>query len=140
MTGSTNKKKPEVHYEFNGPIGAVGIIVGLPLVIFGLYFGCNAQQVVPLNPFAPDFLAFKNPFAQLTSDEIFNLFINRESMVLFLSWFFLHFILYFILPGEVAQGVPLDKQGNRLNYPINGQSDYSQIQSLMHQINTCSRP
>lgn len=29
------------HYEFGGPIGAFGIVIGLPIVIYFLYFICN---------------------------------------------------------------------------------------------------
>ena len=32
-----------VKYEFGGPLGAFGIIFGLPLVIYLLYFTCNAD-------------------------------------------------------------------------------------------------
>jgi anti-sigma factor RsiW len=31
----------EFHYEFGGPIGAVGVMVGLPVVIYGLFFACG---------------------------------------------------------------------------------------------------
>ena len=29
------------HFEFGGPIGAIGIMVGLPVIIYGLYFTCG---------------------------------------------------------------------------------------------------
>lgn len=44
------KKKRHVEYEFGGPLGAFGVIVGLPLVIFLLYFLCN-KDVCVTNPF-----------------------------------------------------------------------------------------
>ena len=37
--GSDTKK--EIHYEFGGPVGALGVMVGLPLVIYLLYFACG---------------------------------------------------------------------------------------------------
>jgi hypothetical protein len=42
------KKKagPSFDYEFGGPWGALGIIVGLPVVVLGLYFYCPNQGCV----------------------------------------------------------------------------------------------
>ena len=40
-----------MEYEFGGPLGALGVIVGLPLVIFLLYFLCN-KDVCMTNPFS----------------------------------------------------------------------------------------
>lgn len=31
-------------------------------------------------------------------------------------------LLYFILPGQVVDGVPIDAKGTRLKYPLNGQT------------------
>ena len=36
----------EPHYEFGGPIGALGIMVGLPLVTLMLYVGCGRDFCV----------------------------------------------------------------------------------------------
>jgi hypothetical protein len=38
-----------IEYEFGGPIGAAGVIFGLPFVIFALYFICN-KDVCVQNP------------------------------------------------------------------------------------------
>lgn len=32
-------------------------------------------------------------------------------------------LLYFILPGQVVEGVPIDAKGTRLKYPLNGRHD-----------------
>ena len=34
------------HYEFGGPIGAVGVMLGLPIVIYGLFFACGYSNFV----------------------------------------------------------------------------------------------
>lgn len=41
----------KIEYEFGGPVGALGVIFGLPLVIFALYFLCNKDVCVenPMN-------------------------------------------------------------------------------------------
>jgi delta14-sterol reductase len=41
-------EKPTVHYEFGGPVGALGIIVSLPAVCYGLVFFCNADVCIRL--------------------------------------------------------------------------------------------
>ena len=38
--------KPHVHYEFGGPVGAAGIILGLPAVCYGLVVCCNATGCI----------------------------------------------------------------------------------------------
>jgi len=35
------EKNKNIHYEFGGPIGTFFIIIGLPVVIYFLYFICN---------------------------------------------------------------------------------------------------
>lgn len=43
-------------------------------------------------------------------------------------------VLYFVLPGEVADGVALDAKGTRLKYPLNGQA--KSIQDGAAEVNT----
>lgn len=38
--------KKAVHYEFGGPVGALGIIFGLPAVCYGLVLFCNANGCI----------------------------------------------------------------------------------------------
>lgn len=57
------------HFEFGGPVGAVGVMVGLPLVTFGLFFSCGLVVTG---------LSISNPF--LNRD------FEREHAVIFYSW------------------------------------------------------
>lgn len=55
-TASTPDKTNKTHhieYEFGGPIGAFGVIVGLPLVMFTLYFLSN-KNILLENPWTFD--------------------------------------------------------------------------------------
>ena len=66
-TGKTAKSKPvkkttepstpitvnTVQYEFGGPIGALGVVLGLPLVTIALFFLCN-KDVCLENPLSFD--------------------------------------------------------------------------------------
>ena len=36
----------EPHFEFGGPVGALGVMVGLPVVILVLFFGCGKEFCV----------------------------------------------------------------------------------------------
>ncbi len=38
----------------------------------------------------------------------------------YVGWLLLHFALYAVVPGRQAVGVPLDRHGSRLRYPLNG--------------------
>ena len=38
---NVNEHSKEIHYEFGGPVGAVGVMVGLPFVVYLLHFACN---------------------------------------------------------------------------------------------------
>jgi hypothetical protein len=40
--------------------GALSMLIFLPLTIFGLYFACNDQQCISLNPLSDTFLQGKS--------------------------------------------------------------------------------
>ena len=44
-----SKSTHAVEYEFGGPIGALAVVVFLPLVVFALFFLCN-KEVCLSNP------------------------------------------------------------------------------------------
>ena len=47
------------------------------------------------------------------------------AFAVYVGWLLLHFVLYLIVPGSRVSGVALDKRGNRLHYPINGEPMHS---------------
>lgn len=66
----------------------------------------------------------KNPFAGHTARSFFYQYLySPEAIVLYLGWFALHVVLYFVLPGRVVEGTPVDEKGNKLKYPLNGQRE-----------------
>ncbi len=103
----------EVEYEFGGPLGALGVIVGLPVVIYALYFVCNADSCVS-NPFTFDWkLAYdKIPCCHM---ELF----SKEATFMYLGWMAFHVILERVLPGEEALGVVLPNN-KKLSYTLSG--------------------
>jgi len=99
-----------VEYEFGGPIGALGTVLSLPIVIYALFFLCNDHgdclSVYPLHiPSLPDFSQVE--------------FWNTDAFLVTLGWFSWLIVLSFILPGAYVQGVKLET-GERLTYKING--------------------
>ena len=98
----------DVHYEFLGPyLGPIGIILGLPLVCYGLVYACNADGCMHLSPFSiPGFPADQK-------------FFTWEATGVFLGWMALQTALHLILPGRKVQGVQLS-DGTKLTYKLNG--------------------
>lgn len=101
-------------YEFGGPLGAVGIIFGLPFGAFALFVACGSDYCVTdvetLTALPARLLSAFNGGVVLWS---------WEAAAVVFGWAALHFAMYLMLPGEVARGVVL-RDGSRLRYPLNG--------------------
>ena len=82
----------KIHFEFGGPIGAIGVIFGLPLVIFALHFLCNKDYCVGHHQFSIDAILKNLPSLQ-------SLY-SRESLVMYSGWMAFHVILERLLPGK----------------------------------------
>ena len=102
-----------VHYEFGGPLGAFGIMAGLPAVVLGLYFGCGKHGCVTIGPSAAD--ALRIALAEAQSARLW----SWEAAAVVLGWIVFQAAMYVFLPGEMAEGVRL-RNGVRLTYPMNG--------------------
>lgn len=115
------QKEEKPHYEFFGPPGALCLMLGLPSVLFAMYAACNAHQCVSLNPLGDSFLkvAWDSAWRALHYGQL----VDSRAIALFVGWFALHVLLYYVLPGQIVDGVPLDAKGTRLKYPLNGQSE-----------------
>jgi delta14-sterol reductase len=115
------KKTESVHFEFGGTPGAIGVMLGLPLVIYLLYFMCNDQICVhgsDIRSKLPDVLSnITSSLGALTSPEAWQMYIG---------WMVFQIVLAVILPGETVNGVVIPggkgKDGGelRLQYPLSG--------------------
>ena len=112
------KKAEEGHdYEFGGPLGALGIMVGLPGVMYFLLFSCaglekGGENYCVAGPLSlPELLDLELPPLRE--------WWSFEATGVFLAWFAFQVALERLLPGEVAEGVKL-KNGERLKYRLNG--------------------
>lgn len=109
---SSGGKGEKVHFEFGGPIGACGVIFGLPVVIYLLFFLCN-DQVCLKDPRTFDWQGWVASLPSLSS-----LFSWRAS-ALVCGWMALQVFLERVLPGALVEGVPLPNK-SRLSYTMSG--------------------
>lgn len=107
-------KKANPHYEFGGPIGALGIVLGLPAVCYGLVVTCNAHHCVSLDY---DSIAGIPALTFPSGTVLF----SPEACAVFLGWMAWCVVLHLALPGVKKQGVTL-ANGKRLTYKLNGMS------------------
>lgn len=110
---TSHKKHKEIDYEFGGPVGTFFVIVGLPIVILGLYFLCNGDRCLS-NPWEFDWLSVVESLPKTVSG-----FFSKEACLMYLGWMAFHVLLERTLPGESAEGAVLE-DGKRLKYTLSG--------------------
>ena len=111
------RTEPAAHseYEFGGPLGAVAIILFLPLVVYMLYFGCTKTDCV--TKWSDAYVLPLKLYAGLTGPNSPSLW-SWKAFLAVIAWIKLHFLLYLVLPGATVPGVKL-ADGSQLNYYIN---------------------
>ena len=82
-------------YEFGGPIGALGITISLPLVIYMLYFGCASPKSCVSS--VPDAIRLPTLLMDGLSDGLSNIsdvkLWSWEVTAIVFGWTALHFVL-----------------------------------------------
>lgn len=103
-----SKERDEPHFEFFGPyIGPLGIMVGLPLVCYFLFYACNSDGCLQFAPFSiPGF----HPTHKIFS---------WQACAVYLGWVSLQATLHLLLPGKIVKGTRLSN-GLQLDYKLNG--------------------
>ena len=107
------QKSEQVQYEFGGPVGSAFVMVSLPLVVYGLYFACNADYCLS------DGASLANALTHISASLRTTTLWSWEAAAAVAGWFALQAMLYLQLPGPMVHGVPL-KDGKQLAYPMNG--------------------
>ena len=117
LKGWQTRTEPAAHseYEFGGPLGAVAIILFLPLVVYMLYFGCTKTDCV--TKWSDAYVLPLKLYAGLTGPNSPSLW-SWKAFIAVIAWIKLHFLLYLVLPGATVPGVKL-ADGSQLNYYIN---------------------
>ncbi|KAF9777318.1 hypothetical protein IL306_004449 [Fusarium sp. DS 682] len=122
-------KTPE--YEFGGPIGATGIVFGLPILMQLLYLGCNNVSGCPapalLEPKTLTWQKFKEQ-TPWPKEGIWG-FMSWEVTGWLFAYYFLSLVLYRVLPAQEVYGTKLRESGKALKYRFN--SFWSSIVQLV---------
>lgn len=92
-------------FEFFGPHGPALLVFALPLVCYGLVFGCNPAGCLKVWPFSVPGFGHMPIF-------------EMEGLLMYFSWFALILVLHLVLPARNGQGVTLPT-GSRLTYRLN---------------------
>jgi hypothetical protein len=95
------------HFEFMGPyIGPVGILVGLPILVWASAFFCN-KSGWPAGLRLPTGADIRASF-------------SLEVFAVYVAWWLFQAALAVVVPGKDVEGVTL-RDGSRLKYRINGE-------------------
>ena len=113
VTAHEKTKDKKTEYEFGGPVGAALTMAVMPLVVYGLFFACNADLCVR----GPSTAAAA--LDQARSSIAATTFWSWEAAAVVLGWFVLQALLFLWLPGPMVPGAAL-QDGSRLTYPMNG--------------------
>ncbi|KAM7201131.1 delta(14)-sterol reductase [Rhypophila sp. PSN 637] len=117
---ASSPKTHKVHYEFGGPIGAAGIVFGLPVLLNVMYFACNDITGCPapslLHPESLDLEVLKREVGW--PDNGLCGFFSWDAMGWTLGYYLFNAILHRVLPGTEMEGVVL-ANGGRLKYKLN---------------------
>ena len=105
---TNSNSKP--HFEFGGPLGALSVIVGLPIVIYALFYLCNDEYCINYS--------FDFSFEKL-SKSINKPILTINGFIMYVTWIGFHILMERILPGEVAEGA-LTPRGRKLTYVLSG--------------------
>ncbi|KAF5857866.1 erg24, C-14 sterol reductase [Aspergillus alliaceus] len=107
-------------YEFGGPLGAFGIVFGLPTLIYSFTFLCNDISGCP----APSLLSPSTLSLDQLKEEVgwpqdgLKAFFDARVTMWVLCYYLLSLILYVLLPGQEVEGTELACKG-RLRYKFN---------------------
>ena len=118
---NTNDNKNHIHrFEFGGPIGATFLVTLLPILVLVLYYGCNKEYCATWNISS----ILQTLYSTITNPtNLFNSIFDKEklynALIIYVGWMLFQLILERILPGEIAEGVPLE-DGTKLKYTISG--------------------
>lgn len=118
---SSSSEQPKVlnpktqHYEFGGPIGAMGMIVLLPVLVLFLATSCDATGY-PAKAFLDDWQSFL--LSKLTKDFLYSLY-DPSAFAVYFCYIAILAIFYMTLPGNNVPGTVL-RDGTRHKYKMNG--------------------
>ncbi|KFA47962.1 hypothetical protein S40293_09061 [Stachybotrys chartarum IBT 40293] len=111
----------KIEYDFGGPIGATGIVFGLPVFMNVLYFACNDISGCPAPALlSPRSLTWDSLKAQIPwPEDGLGGFVSWEATAWLLAYYALSLVLYRVLPAQELFGTKLKETGKPLKYRFN---------------------
>ncbi|CAO3625556.1 unnamed protein product [Mucor hiemalis] len=126
MTKLDEKLDNEVVYEFGGPVGVVGMMLGFPCLMYYFWVCLEYHQGKIITPASYT----KDGIIQFVLEEIVAKVKLGAAPTLIAAKIYLGFVFYsavmaYIMPGPVVEGLPLPSlNGGRLKYLCNGLSSW----------------
>lgn len=113
------KDKPS--FEFGGPLGAAGIVFGLPVLMNLFFFACNDVSGCPAPALLdPRGLTWEKLRAQIPwPDDGLRGFASWRATGALLAYYLLSLVLYRVLPAHELYGTKLRESGKPLKYRFN---------------------
>ena len=112
MTTQLNPRT--THYEFLGPPGAFLISVGVPSMIYMLYFGCSEATGG-----CPPQISTERVLHAVSDPEWWKGLWDTQAALMYLGWYVFCVLAWAILPGDQVAGTTL-RTGQKISYKING--------------------
>jgi hypothetical protein len=103
------------HYEFGGPIGALGMIVGLPVIVLFFATCCDATGY-PSQAFKDD---WKSAVLSKLNKEFLSSLFDPYAFGVYVAFVAMLAVFSVALPGDQIPGTTL-RDGTKLKYRMNG--------------------
>ncbi|TFK74093.1 ERG4/ERG24 ergosterol biosynthesis protein [Pluteus cervinus] len=112
-------------FEFLGPPGATLITIGVPSMIYTLYFACSEASGGCPAPglFSDPSALLERVSSALSSPEWWASLWDTEATIIYFAWYAFCIVAWAILPGDWVEGTTL-RTGGKQKYKINAFSTY----------------
>ena len=102
------------HYEFGGPVGALGVTLTVPFFTYAFYYFCNPLVGCAVLPTHPGLLfkSMGNGIVQSLTD--------GTGWAIYFGWYAFAVACWALIPARWEQGGEL-RTGEKLEYKINGE-------------------
>ncbi|KAM0753211.1 ERG4/ERG24 ergosterol biosynthesis protein [Meredithblackwellia eburnea MCA 4105] len=108
---------PSLHYEFGGPLGALGVTLAVPFFSYWLAFACT-PDACPRWPLASLVDWHAQGLRDLQTAQWWSGFWSWEATAVYFGWYTWTVLCWALLPGQVVEGTVM-RDGNKLAYKMN---------------------
>ncbi|KAI8378717.1 ergosterol biosynthesis ERG4/ERG24 [Choanephora cucurbitarum] len=116
----------EIVYEFGGPLGALGMMVGFPCLMYYFWICLEYHQGKLITPSSFTKLGISEFLSHQIWDKIMlGAYPTMFAIKTYMGYIAISLTLAYIMPGPVVEGLPLPSlDGARLKYVCNGLSQW----------------